>query len=428
MSELKMQGSESGSSKNTSIAINSERLWTSLMDMATIGATHEGGVCRVALTDIDKQGRDLFIRWCRDAGCSISIDAVGNIFARREGLSANAPAVLMGSHLDSQPSGGRFDGVYGVLAALEVIRTMNDHGIETECAIEACSWTNEEGARFPPAMMGSGVFAGVFPLDAILAKQDNDGIAFSDALESIGYNGDTAAGRRTIGTYLEAHIEQGPILESEGKTIGVLTGGQAMRWYDVEVTGQEAHAGSTPMSRRADALVTVAKLVQSVDELYRDFGEDARSTCGYISATPNSRNTIVGHISLSVDLRHPDDDTLSEMHTAFLEICRKLDLIEATQIKAEQIWLCPATRFDANCIQAVRDAAEQNNFAHRDMVSGAGHDAFYLAQVAPTGMIFIPCSDGISHNPIESATQEDCAAGCQVLLDVALQRARKAAS
>jgi len=428
MAELKMQKPGSESSTNTSHTINAERLWSSLMDMAAIGATHEGGVCRVTLTDIDRQGRDLFIRWCRDAGCSVSIDAVGNIFARREGVSANAPPVLMGSHLDSQPRGGRFDGVFGVLAALEVIRTMNDNGIKTECAIEACSWTNEEGARFPPAMMGSGVFAGVFPLDDILAKQDNDGIVFSEALESIGYNGDTAAGGRTVGTYLEAHIEQGPILEAEGKTIGVLTGGQAMRWYDVEVTGQEAHAGSTPMSRRADALVTAAKLVQAVDEISQDFGEDARSTCGYISATPNSRNTIVGHISLSVDLRHPDDDTLSQMHTAFLETCRKLNLEMATQLKAEQIWHCPATSFDADCIQAVREAAEHNNFAHRDMVSGAGHDAFYLARVAPTGMIFIPCSGGISHNPIESATKEDCAAGCQVLFDAALHRAGKVAS
>jgi N-carbamoyl-L-amino-acid hydrolase len=407
----------------SAITINSGRLWQSLMEMAKVGATADGGVCRVALTDVDKQGRDLFSQWCQDAGLIISVDAVGNMFARREGTDESLPPVLVGSHLDSQPSGGRFDGVYGVLAALELLRTLNDFDIETPAPIEACVWTNEEGSRFPPAMMGSGAFAGVFPVQEIMDKYDNNGEQFADAIAAIGYNGSTAVGERAVGTYLEAHIEQGPILEAEGKTIGILTGGQAMRWYDVEIIGQEAHAGSTPMSRRRDALVVASKLVQAVDEIGRGFGEDARSTCGYIAANPNSRNTIVGNISLSVDLRHPDDDTLTKMHEAFSRSCEEFNQSSDVQVKAEQIWLCPATHFDPSCVHDVAAAAKRNGFPSRKMVSGAGHDAFYLARVAPTGMIFIPCEDGISHNPIESATEDDCAAGCQVLLEVALQRA-----
>jgi N-carbamoyl-L-amino-acid hydrolase len=421
MKTMKSTGFEP--SDSAVIRINEGRLWQSLMGMAQVGATADGGVCRVALTELDMQGRNLFLDWCSDCGLATSIDGVGNLFARREGTDETLPPVLIGSHLDSQPSGGRFDGVYGVLAGLEVLRTLNDFNITTPAAIEACVWTNEEGSRYPPAMTGSGAFAGVFGVDEILNKRDANDIRFGDALDAIGHCGDVPVGNRNVGTYLEAHIEQGPILEAEGKTIGVVTGGQAMRWYDVEVRGQEAHAGSTPMSNRRDALLSASILVQAVDQISQDFGKDARATCGYIVATPNSRNTVTGHIAMSVDLRHPDDGTLAKMDVAFFEACRKIDLEKRAQLEAEQIWYCPATRFDPDCIEKIAASAEQNGFNTREIVSGAGHDAFYLARVAPTGMIFIPCEDGVSHNPIESATREDCAAGCQVLLDVAMKRA-----
>lgn len=418
-----MGNTESDHVKSESLKINPDRLWQSLMDMATVGATDDGGVRRVALTELDMEGRNLFIDWCRDAGLAISMDRVGNIFARRQGVDNSLSPVLIGSHLDSQPSGGRFDGVYGVLVGLEVVRALSDQAIATPAPIEVCVWTNEEGSRFAPAMTGSGAFAGVFGVDEVLQKLDDAGICFDDALSAIGHAGDLPVGERPVGTYLEAHIEQGPILEAEGKTIGVVTGGQAMRWYDVEVVGQECHAGPTPMSRRRDALLSASMLVQAVDRIGREFGEDARATCGYIKATPNSRNTVVGHLALSVDFRHPDDDILVNMDAAFFEACREINLQQGAVLKAEQIWLCPATHFDSDCIRQVAESAQRNGFSAREIVSGAGHDAFYLARVAPTAMVFIPCENGISHNPIESATKQDCAAGCQVILEVAMKRA-----
>ncbi len=283
-----MKNTDSEPADNNVIQVNADRLWQSLMEMAKIGATADGGVCRVALTELDMQGRNLFLDWCRELGLSISIDGVGNLFARREGSDGTLAPVMIGSHLDSQPSGGRFDGVYGVLAGLEVLRTLEEFDITTPAAIEVCAWTNEEGSRYPPAMTGSGAFAGVFAVDEILDKRDANNIRFGDALDAIGHCGKAPVGGRSVGTYLEAHIEQGPILEAEGKTIGVVTGGQAMRWYDVEVSGQEAHAGSTPMSTRRDALLSASMLVQAVDQISQEHGEDARATCGYIVATPNS--------------------------------------------------------------------------------------------------------------------------------------------
>jgi N-carbamoyl-L-amino-acid hydrolase len=418
-----MENADSEPSDNSVIQVNADRLWQSLMEMAKIGATADGGVCRVALTELDLQGRNLFLDWCRELGLAISIDGVGNLFARREGSDGTLAPVLIGSHLDSQPSGGRFDGVYGVLAGLEVLRTLEDSDITTPAAIEVCVWTNEEGSRYPPAMTGSGAFAGVFAVDEILDKRDDKNVRFGDALDAIGHCGKAPVGGRSVGTYLEAHIEQGPILEAEGRTIGVVTGGQAMRWYDVEVNGQEAHAGSTPMNTRRDALLSASMLVLAVDQISQEHGEDARATCGYIVATPNSRNTVTGHISMSVDLRHPDDEILAKMDAALFEACRKIDLGKSAQLEAKQIWHCPPTRFSPDCIEKIAASAERNGFSTREIVSGAGHDAFYLARVAPSGMIFIPCEDGISHNPIESATREDCAAGCQVLLEVAMSRA-----
>ncbi len=406
------------------LSIDGERLWRSLMELAQIGATDKGGVCRLALTDLDRQARDLFVRWCREAGCTISVDPIGNIFARRAGRNNDLPPIVAGSHLDSQPTGGKFDGAYGVMAALEVIRTLNDQSIETEAPIEVVAWTNEEGSRFSPAMVGSGVYAGVFTLDEALAKKDIDGKSMGDELRRIGYSGADGLSERKVGAYFEAHIEQGPILEAEKKTIGVVTGAQGQRWYEITVTGQEAHAGPTPMPRRRDALVGAARMVEAVHQIGLHHAPDACATVGFVQVSPNSRNTIPGRVFFTVDFRHPDDERLSEMDhdlkDAFRWIARKGRL----DIDIKEFWYFPPTPFDDGCVAAVRDTAGRLGYPHRDIVSGAGHDAVYMARVAPTAMIFVPCKDGISHNEIEDATPEDIAAGGNVLLHAILERAK----
>ena len=406
------------------LKIDGDRLWASLMELAEIGATEKGGVCRLALTDLDRAGRDLFVRWCEDAGCAVSVDGVGNIFARRPGRDDTLPPVIAGSHLDSQPTGGKFDGAYGVLAGLEAVRTLNDFAVETDAPVEIAAWTNEEGSRFSPPMMGSGAFAGVFGVDEIKARPDNaTGALLGDELARIGYDGAAPVGGRDIGAYFEAHIEQGPILENEGKTIGVVTGAQGQRWYEVTVTGQEAHAGPTPMTLRRDALVAAARMVDAVNRIGHDFPPEACATVGFVESSPNSRNTIPGRVFFTVDLRHPDDATLAEMDRRL-----RADLAgiaEAAGCSADIVdfWDFPATAFDPACVAAVRDAAGQSGLGWRDIVSGAGHDAVYIARIAPSAMIFIPCEGGISHNEIENATREDCAAGAQVLLQAMLERA-----
>ena len=406
------------------LKINGDRLWASLMELARIGATEKGGVCRLALTDLDRDGRDLFVRWCEAAGCTVRVDRVGNIFARRPGRDESRPPVMAGSHLDSQPTGGKFDGAYGVLAGLEVIRTLNDLDIETDAPVEVAAWTNEEGSRFSPPMMGSGAFAGVFPEEEVLARPDNvTGVRLGDELERIGYDGAAPVGGREIGAYFEAHIEQGPILENEGKTIGVVAGAQGQRWYEVTVTGQEAHAGPTPMKLRKDALVAAARMIDAVNRLGHAFAPDACATVGFIDSSPNSRNTIPGRVFFTVDLRHPDDATLAAMNDRLRADLAGIAEAAGCVVEIVDFWEFPATPFDETCVSAVRGAAEQGGHGWRDIVSGAGHDAVYIARVAPAAMIFIPCEGGISHNELESATQEDCAAGAQVLLQAMLDRA-----
>ncbi len=404
------------------LKIDGDRLWQSLMRMAEIGATEKGGVCRLALTDLDREGRDLFIAWCREAGCSVEVDAVGNIFARRPGRDAGRPAVMTGSHLDSQPTGGKFDGAYGVLAGLEVLRSLNDLGIETEAPLEVVVWTNEEGSRFAPAMMGSGAYAGVFSLEETLARSDIEGVSFGAALDAIGYRGEGLGGRPAA-AYFEAHIEQGPILEAEEKTIGVVTGAQGQRWYEVTLTGQEAHAGPTPMARRRDALLGAAKTVALVNRVGLDHQPDACATVGMLQVHPNSRNVIPGRVWLTVDLRNPEDARLDAMCADFEAGLTELAREGGLELDLKEIWHSPATPFAEELVSAVRKGAERGGFPHRDIVSGAGHDAVYMARVAPTAMIFVPCEDGISHNEIENATAEDLAAGCHVLLHAMLERA-----
>jgi len=401
--------------------IDSERLWSSLMELARIGGTEKGGVCRIALTDLDRQGRDLFVRWATEAGCSIKVDRLGNIFARREGRDPTKPPVMTGSHLDTQPTGGKFDGAYGVVAGLEVLRVLYDSGYVTEAPIEVAVWTNEEGCRFAPAMVASGGFGGAFELDYALSRTDRDGTTFGDALKAIGYDGPEAVGGREVGAFFEAHIEQGPILEREHKTIGVVTGAQGQRWYEITWTGMESHAGTTPMEGRRDALVGAAELIVAA----RRIGSrpDGRSTVGVIESQPQSRNTIPGRVFMTVDFRHPDDDALTSMDGELRAAANDIAARHRLQIAIEQIWYFPPSPFAEELVQSVRRAAEQAGFPHCDIVSGAGHDACYVSRVAPTAMIFVPCKDGISHNEVEDAAKGDIAAGCQILLQAMVERA-----
>jgi beta-ureidopropionase / N-carbamoyl-L-amino-acid hydrolase len=400
----------------TNIRIDGERLWNSLMELAKIGATEKGGVCRLALTDLDRQARDLFRRWCEEAGCTVSVDKMGNMFARRPGRDNTLPPVMTGSHIDSQPTGGKFDGAYGIMAGLEVLRTLKDFNYETQRPIEVAVWTNEEGSRFAPAMVASGVFAGVFDLDYGLSRTDTDGKSMGEELARIGYAGSEAVGGRPVAAFFEAHIEQGPILEAEKKTIGVVNGAQGQRWYEVVLTGQEAHAGPTPMRRRKDALVGASRLVTAVNKIGLDNQPYACATVGMMQVSPNSRNTIPGKVFFTIDFRHPSDETLSKMDAAIRaeaeKVCKEIGL----ELDFKQIWYSPPVKFAESCVSAVRTAAEDLGFQSMDIISGAGHDACYISRVAPTGMVFVPCENGISHNEVENATKEDLAAGCDVLL------------
>jgi N-carbamoyl-L-amino-acid hydrolase len=401
--------------------VNGERLWGALMELARIGATPKGGVRRLTLTDLDRQGRDLFTRWCREAGMDMRLDAIGNLFARRAGADAAAAAVLMGSHLDSQPSGGKFDGAYGVMAGLEVVRTLNDAGVATRAPLEVVSWTNEEGSRFVPTLMGSGVFAGVHSLESALAQKDADGVSVREALDAIGYAGD--ARPQPVGAYFEAHIEQGPVLEATRTTIGVVLGALGQRWYDVEIAGQDSHAGPTPMDTRRDALVAASRLVLEVNRIGRTFADYARGTVGSMQVKPNSRNVVPGAVRMTVDLRSAKDTTLGAM-CAELQRCTAAIRAECrVAIALREVVYFPPSEFAPELVASVRRAAQALGLSHRDIVSGAAHDAVYLSRVAPTAMVFVPCEGGISHNETESATPADLAAGCNVLLHAVLARA-----
>jgi len=404
------------------LQIDGDRLWKSLMDMAQIGATDKGGVCRLALTDVDKAARDLFVQWCEEAGCVVTVDRMGNIFGRREGKNPDLPPVMTGSHIDSQPTGGKFDGILGVLAGLEVIRTLNDAGAETEAAVEVSAWTNEEGSRFAPAMVSSGVFAGVFSLDYGLSRADLDGKTMGEELERIGYAGELPVGK-PVKAFFELHIEQGPILEHENKTIGVVTDAQGQRWYECTFVGQEAHAGPTPMATRRDAMVGAARVIEAVNRIGLENAPLACATVGLVEVFPNSRNTIPGRVFFAIDLRHPNDETLSKMDQEIRAVVAKVGEGIGLETKFEEIWYSPPVPFDADCVAAVRRAATELGFPHRDIVSGAGHDACYISRVAPTSMVFIPCEGGISHNEVEMTQPEQVTAGCQVLLQAMVERA-----
>lgn len=405
------------------LRINGDRLWASLMELAQIGATAKGGVCRLALTDLDRQGRDLVTRWAKEAGMTVTIDKIGNGFMRRPGRNNSLPPIMTGSHIDTQPTGGKFDGNYGVLAGIEVVRTLNDHGIETEAPIEVAFWTNEEGSRFVPVMMGSGVFAKAFSLEHAYAAKDTDGKSVKDELERIGYIGPQEPGDHPIGYYFETHIEQGPVLEDHDKTIGVVTGVLGIRWYDCTVTGMEAHAGPTPMALRKDALQVATQVMQEVVACAHRHPPHGRGTVGMVHVHPNSRNVIPGEVKFSIDLRNATDADCEAMDQDIRAVAQRISQETGLPITIDLVSSYTAQPFNPDCIDAVRRGAQMLGYSHMDAVSGAGHDAVYMARLAPAGMIFIPCKDGISHNEIEDAKPEHITAGCNVLLHAMLERA-----
>lgn len=404
------------------LKINGERLWASLMAMAEIGATERGGSCRLALSAEDKAGRELFSHWCKAAGLTLSVDAIGNLFARRAGTDNDAAPVMIGSHLDTQPEGGRFDGVYGVLAGLEVIRSLDDHGIQTRKPLEIAVWTNEEGARFTPAMLGSAVFTGALALDKALATTDGDGVSVDEALRATGYNGERALGG-AVDAYFEAHIEQGPILEDNAKTIGVVTGGQAIRWLDVRVEGMAAHAGTTPMALRKDALYGAAKMIQALENLAADFAPQGLTTVGELSIAKSSRNTIPGVLDFTVDLRHHRDTDIDAMEQQVRARLQTIADNRGLSVTITPHWISPATPFDAQCVACVQASVDALGYSQQTIISGAGHDAIHLARYCPTAMIFIPCVGGLSHNEAEDVLPEDVRQGTDVLLNAVLKRA-----
>ncbi len=401
---------------------NGERLWDSLMQMAKVGPTENGGNCRLALSEEDRAGRELFANWCRDLGMTIQLDRIGNLFARMPGRNDALPPVVMGSHLDTQPKGGRFDGIYGVLAGLEVVRSLKERGIATEHPLEIAVWTNEEGARFTPAMLGSAVFTGELPLERALAIRDGDGVSVAEALEQTAQAGELPLGRE-FDAYFEAHIEQGPILEDAGLPVGVVSGGQAIRWLDIEVQGVPAHAGTTPMPLRRDALFGVGEMIAALEQLSRDFAPKGLVTVGQLNIARSSRNTIPGRVAFTLDLRHHQDEQIAAMEASARELIAAVAARRGLEVEVARHWLCPATPFDADCIAAVRNAVEGLDYPHQDIVSGAGHDAIHLARHCPTTMVFIPCVGGLSHNEAEDALPEDVGKGCDVLLNAVLSRA-----
>ena len=405
------------------IRINGERLWDSLMDMAEIGPGIAGGNNRQTVTDDDAKGRELFQKWCLAAGCSMGVDTMGNMFATRPGNDPKALPVYVGSHLDTQPTGGKYDGVLGVLGGLELIRTLNDLNIKTKHPIVVTNWSNEEGTRFAPAMLSSGVFAGVHTEDWAKSRVDANGKSFGDELERIGWVGDEAVGSREMHAMFELHIEQGPILEAEKVDIGVVTHGQGLSWTQVTITGKDAHTGSTPMHMRKNAGLGMAKILAVVDAIALDHGPHAVGAAGHIDVYPNSRNVIPGKVVFTVDFRSPDLSVIQNMENRLKSEGQSIANSLGLEIEFEKVGGFDPVTFDENCVGAVRNAAEKLGYSHMNIISGAGHDACWINRVAPTAMIMCPCVDGLSHNEAEEITKDWATAGADVLLHAVLETA-----
>ncbi len=405
------------------LRINPDRLWDSLMEMAKIGPGVAGGNNRQTLTDEDGEGRTLFQKWCKEAGLEMGLDQMGTMFARREGTDPDALPVYVGSHLDTQPTGGKYDGVLGVLGGLEIIRTLNDLGIKTKHPIVVTNWTNEEGTRFAPAMLASGVFAGEHDLQWAYDRVDAKGKKFGDELKRIGWQGDEKVGDRKMHAFFELHIEQGPILEDEGIDIGVVTHGQGLWWLQVTLTGKDSHTGSTPMPKRRNAGLGMARVTELVHEVAMDYQPNAVGAIGHVEVYPNSRNVIPGKAVFTIDIRCPDKDILNEMRDRIEDgiatICEALDI----GFEIEPVGHFDPVTFDAGCVKAVREAAERLGYTHRDIVSGAGHDACWVNRVAPTAMVMCPCVDGLSHNEAEEISKDWARAGADVLFHAVVETA-----
>ena len=406
------------------IKINGDRLWESLMEMAKIGPGVAGGNNRQTLTDEDGVARLLFQNWCEEAGCSMGLDTMGNMFAMRAGQDPDALPVYVGSHLDTQPTGGKYDGVLGVLGGLELIRTLNDLDIKTKHPIVVTNWTNEEGTRYAPPMLSSGVFAGIHSEDWAKNRVDADGKKFGDELKRIGWEGDEPVGQRKMKAMFELHIEQGPILEAEGKDIGVVTHGQGLSWTQVTITGKDAHTGSTPMPMRRNAGLGMARILEKVDAIALSNAPHAVGAAGHIDVYPNSRNVIPGKVVFTVDFRSPDINVLTTMENQLREEGQKVADQMELDIAFEKVGGFDPVTFDENCVSAVRNAAERLGYSHLNIISGAGHDACWINQVAPTAMIMCPCVDGLSHNEAEEISKDWAVAGTDVLLHAVLEVAQ----
>jgi N-carbamoyl-L-amino-acid hydrolase len=405
------------------LRINPDRLWDTLMDMAKVGPGVAGGNNRQTLTDEDSEGRHLFAGWCAKAGCKMGVDSMGNMFARREGTDPDALPVYVGSHLDTQPTGGKYDGILGVLGGLEVIRSLNDLGIKTKHPIVVTNWTNEEGTRFAPAMLASGVFAGMHTEDWAKDRVDADGKRFGDELRRIGWEGDEKVGERKMHAFFELHIEQGPILEAENKQIGVVTHGQGLWWLEVTLTGKDAHTGSTPMNMRVNAGLGMARITEAVHRIAMDHQPAAVGAVGQANVYPNSRNVIPGKAVFTIDFRSPDLVKLTSMREKLEAEAAQIAADLGLGITIEPVGHFDPVTFDDGCVTAIRDAAERLGYSHLDIVSGAGHDACWINRMYPTAMVMCPCVDGLSHNEAEEISKEWAAAGADVLLHAVVETA-----
>ena len=411
------------STLNSNLRINGERLWDSLMEMAKIGPGIAGGNNRQTLTDEDSEGRALFKKWCESAGCTMGLDQMGNMFASRPGSDPNALPVYVDSHLDTQPTGGKYDGILGVLGGLEIINTLNDLKIKTKHPIVVTNWTNEEGTRFAPPMLASGVFGGIHTQEWAYDREDSEGKKFGDELVRIGWRGEEEVGARKMRAFFELHIEQGPILEAEGKDIGIVTHGQGLSWTQITIIGKDSHTGSTPMPMRKNAGLAMARILENVDQIALSHAPHAVGAAGHIDVYPNSRNVIPGKVVFTVDLRSPELNVIHDMEQRLRSGAKKVCDEMGLEVSFEKVGGFDPVTFDESCVSALRNAAERMGYSHMNIISGAGHDACWINGVTPSAMVMCPCVGGLSHNEAEEISKEWAVAGADVLMHAVIETA-----